>query len=155
MRSTLFICSANQCRSPMAEALFIQYIKEKGYDLKKWIVSSAGCWVIPGMPATLNAKMVVEEKNAHLYFPSSKAISEKMVKDYNVLLCMGNNHSQFIKRNFPKSSNNIFLLSEMIGEKFEIEDPVGKTLKDYRKTANLLSNILKSGFSKISDLSKA
>ena len=50
---------------------------------------------------------------------------------------------------------NPFLLSEMIGEKYEINDPIGGSLADFNATALEIDNILTEGFPKIEQLSKA
>ncbi|XP_062504224.1 low molecular weight phosphotyrosine protein phosphatase-like isoform X1 [Corticium candelabrum] len=40
-KSVLFVCLGNICRSPIAEAIFIQEIKERGMS-KEWDADSAG-----------------------------------------------------------------------------------------------------------------
>ena len=152
--STLFVCTANQCRSPMAEVLFIQYLKEKGYDPEKWKIMSAGCWAYPDLPATLHAIQTVEKMGGDLNFHSSKAVSENLLVDFNLILCMEFDHKQFIKRNFPQAADNVFLFSEMIGKVFEIDDPVGGTFEEYEHTAEKLKEIMHSGFKKILSLSR-
>ena len=151
--STLFVCTANQCRSPMAEVLFIQYLKEKGYDPEKWKVMSAGCWAYPDLPATQYAVQTAEKMGSDLNFHSSKPVSENLFRDFNLILCMESDHKHFIKRNFPEAADNVFLFSEMIGEVFEIVDPIGGTFKEYEHTAKKIKEIIHSGFKKIRSLS--
>jgi protein-tyrosine phosphatase len=138
----------------MAQVLFIQYLKEKGDDPEKWKVMSAGCWAYPDLPATQYAVQTAEKMGGDLNFHSSKAVSENLLKDFNLILCMESDHKQFIKRNFPEAADNVFLFSEMIGEVFEIDDPVGGTLEAYEHTANMLKEIMHSGFEKIRSLSR-
>jgi len=152
--SLLFVCTANQCRSPMAEALFIRYLKDNAYDLEKWNVASAGCWAYPDLSATPHAVQTVEKMGGDLYFHSSKAVSEDLLKDFNLILCMESDHKRFIKRNFPEAAKDVFLFSEMIGKDFEIHDPVGGTLEKYEQTAEKLKETMQSGFKKIRGLSK-
>ena len=151
--STLFVCSANQCRSPMAEALFIQYIKEKGFSSEEWLVASAGCWAYPGFPATMNAIRTVEDLGCDLNSHFSQAITDNLLKDFSLILCMENEHKEFINKHFPESSSNVYLLTEMIGEEVEIDDPVGGPLEEYQGTAAFLKEIILSGFDKIQELS--
>ena len=66
---------------------------------------------------------------------------------------MESDHKHFIKRNFPQTADNVFLLSEMIGKVFEIDDPIGGTLEEYEHTAEKLKEIIRSGFKKIHSLS--
>ena len=152
--STLFVCTANQCRSPMAEGLFKQYLKEEEIDPEQWRVSSAGCWAYPDLPATQFAVQTVKNMDCDLSFHTAQSVSDDLLKDYSLILCMESEHKKFIKRNFPESSNNVFLFSEMIGKEFEIDDPVGGQLEDYEKTAIILKKIMHSGFEKIRSLSR-
>jgi len=151
--STLFVCSANQCRSPMAEALFIQYLTEEGIPQGKWLVASAGCWAYPGFPATNNAVETVEKLGCNLSSHSSQAVSDNLLKDFSLVLCMESEHIKFIKKKFPDFSDNVYLFSEMIGKDFDIDDPIGGPLKDYEETASLLKEIMHSGSKKIRSLS--
>ena len=41
MRGVLFVCTANICRSPIAEAVFAHLIREKQLT-DKWFTDSAG-----------------------------------------------------------------------------------------------------------------
>ena len=138
----------------MAEVLFIQYLKEKGYDPEKWKVMSAGCWAYPDFPATRYAVQTVKKMSCDLNFHSSKAVSENLLKDFNLILCMESDHKNFIKRNFPEAAKNVFLFSEMIGNIFEIDDPVGGTIEEYEHTAEKLKEIIHCGFKKIRGLSR-
>jgi protein-tyrosine-phosphatase len=138
----------------MAEVFFIQYLKEKGYDPEKWKVMSAGCWAYPDLPATRHAVQTAEKMSCDLFFHSSKAVSENLLKNFNLILCMESDHVNFIKRNFPEAADNVYLFSEMIGDIFEIDDPVGETLKEYEHTAKKLKEIMHRGFKKIRGFSQ-
>ncbi len=138
----------------MVEALFIYYLKDNGYDPEKWKIASAGCWAYPDQPATRYAVQTVEKMGCDLNFHSSQAVSEKLLKEFNLILCMESDHKLFIKRNFPEAADNVFLFSEMIGEVFEIDDPVGGTIEQYEHTAEKLKGIIRRGFEKIRDLSR-
>jgi len=137
----------------MAEALFTRYLKDNGDDLEKWNVASAGCWAYPNLSATPHAVQTAEKMGGDLNFHFSKAVSENLLKDFNLILCMESDHTHFIKRNFPEAADDVFLFSEMVGEDCEILDPVGGTLEEYEQTAEKLNEIIHSGFKKIQNLS--
>ena len=48
MTSILFLCTANQIRSPFAAAYFKQLLQHTSYN--NWLVDSAGTWATPGLP---------------------------------------------------------------------------------------------------------
>ena len=151
--STLFVCTANQCRSPMAEALFRMYITNAGYSSEEWIVESAGCWAYPGMPATKKAVIAAEKLGAELYFHESKPVTESLLRDFRLILCMERNHVEFIKRHIPEAGERVFLFTEMVNENEEINDPIGQKQDDYNLTAENLLEQIGVGFNKIKKLS--
>ena len=60
--NVLFVCTANQCRSPMAEQLLRVALADLGYQ---WHVESAGISVAPG-PAHPLAVQVLDEHSTKL-----------------------------------------------------------------------------------------
>ena len=57
MRTVLFVCSGNTCRSPMAAALFNKLASERGWD---WRAESAGIRVSSGSAASSNACLAMK-----------------------------------------------------------------------------------------------
>jgi protein-tyrosine-phosphatase len=105
------------------------------------------------MSATKNAQLALQDKGIDLTMHASQAVTEKLLEKFNLVLCMENAHVNFICKNFPAFKDRIFLFSEITEEKYEIEDPVGRSLEDYRITANHLLSIFQTGFEKIRSLS--
>lgn len=137
----------------MAEVLFIQYLEKQGYDQQVWLVASAGCWAYPDQPATEFAVQTVEILGCDLSLHSSQAVSENLLKKFNLILCMEADHKFFIRRNFPDMVQKVFLFSEMIGKEFDIDDPVGGQLEEYAFITQKLRSIMETGFNKILELS--
>ena len=138
----------------MAEALCRQQIQTiNDANPEDWSIASAGCWAYPGIPATKSAVITVAKYNADLSDHASQPVSANLLKDYRLMLCMETSHVSFIKRHFPQESERVFLLSEMIDEYFEVEDPVGKSQADYEVSAREINSIIKNGWKKIVTLS--
>jgi protein-tyrosine-phosphatase len=55
---------------------------------------------------------------------------------------------------FPGISERVYTVSEMVGDDFDIRDPIGGPLVDFQETADELERILKEGYSKITQLAK-
>ena len=55
VRNVLFVCKGNVCRSPLAEAYFLQKVREEGQVIT---VQSAGIETTPGKPAHVLAQAV-------------------------------------------------------------------------------------------------
>jgi len=136
----------------MAEALFQYLLEENDNDTGKWQVASAGCWAYPGLPATGKALQTVNEMGCSLIH-SSKIVTEKLLRKFNLVLCMESDHKQYIQQHFSFAAKKIFLLSEMVNKNYEIDDPVGKSLEEYQNTAEKINAILQNGFTKIEELS--
>ena len=152
MYSVLFVCSANQCRSPMAMALFSDLIKKKGQKSENWSIDSAGCWAIAGLPATSGAVTTMDGKGLDLSDHRAKAVTEKLLEDYNLILCMERGHKRSLQRNFPSIADRVYLLSEMVSSKQEIDDPVGSPIGTYQNTINKIEYYLTEGFNRILEL---
>ena len=61
MPAVLFVCTANICRSPMAEVLFRAWLRRAAVP-GKWVVASAGTWAEPGAPAAAFSQQVAAER---------------------------------------------------------------------------------------------
>jgi len=151
--SVLFVCTANQCRSPMAEVIFKQSLVDNGYDLDKWQIESAGCWAYDGLSATDTAVLAASEMGLDLTNHNSRGISESLLDRFNLILCMEFDHKRTLQRNFTEAKERIFLLSEMADEEKEIDDPVGLSLEAYLDTTDEIRGYLDTGMEKIFQLS--
>jgi protein-tyrosine-phosphatase len=152
-RSVLFVCTANQCRSPMAMVLFIDFLARQGEQEKDWRIESAGIWAGKGNPATDLAIKAMEINGLDLSNHHSQPVTELLLNEFNLTLCMENEHKSFLKQNYGFINNKIFLLSEMANEVKEIWDPVGTSLELYLNTINEMLNFLENGFPLIKELS--
>ncbi len=152
-KSVLFVCTANQCRSPMAMVMFKDMIAKSKEILKDWRIESAGIYASSGYPATKDAALVISEMGLDLLDHRSQPITESLLDGFNLILCMENEQANLIKRNFPTVKDRVFILSAMADQDQDILDPVGHPHNAYENTANEILEFLKKGFSKIIQLS--
>ena len=151
-RSVLFVCSANQCRSPMAMIMFNDLVARRNAQSEKWRIESAGIWAISGYSATDFANRTLMDMDLDLNTHRSQPVTESLLEEFKLILCMENEQVNFLKQNFLDSKDKVFLLSEMIGENKDISDPAGYSLDAYKDTAKEIHSFLEKGFPKISKL---
>lgn len=152
-KSVLFVCTANQCRSPMAEVLFRDLVSSLDPEAN-WHVASAGCWARPNNIATQTALIVMQDRGIDLSEHLSQPVTEALLDNFNLILCMEEEHKRLIRRNFSSAREKTFLLYEMIGKEKEIGDPIGMSQYAYEDTANEMLGIMTEGFEKISKLAE-
>ena len=151
MRSILIVCTANICRSPMAEVLLRKKISERQIE-GEWQVGSAGTWGEDGLPASSNGITVMRERGLDTSSHLSLSINEKLLEEADLVLAMTAGHVESLKIDFPEYSSRIFRLAEMAGAPYDIEDPYGGSLEDYRRTADELAMLLERGLERIIQL---
>ena len=154
MPSILFVCSANQCRSPMAEVLFEAFLVEKG-EREAWRVESAGVWAYDGSPATANAQKAMAERGLDLSQHLSQPADSTLLKQFDLTLVMEQRHKTVLQEQNPQLADRIYLMREIAGQDGDFADPVGGSLERYHAAADELGMLMRDGKDRIDELVKA
>jgi len=134
----------------MAMGLLRDMVSE---DPSGWRIESAGTWAIDGAPAAVNTQWVLQSRGIDISDHRSRLITADILSEFNLVLTMERGHQEALRVEFPEYANRIYLLSDLIDKKFDIEDPVAGPLVDYQDTAREIEHILTDGFEKITILS--
>ena len=86
----LFLCTGNTCRSPMADVIARAELAQRG--IRGVVVGSAGVGAWEGAPASDAAILVAYEHGLDLSSHVARQLSATMVKDADLILCMGASH---------------------------------------------------------------
>lgn len=149
----LVICTANICRSPLAEALLRRYLADDGYD--DWTVSSAGTWALDRRGAAPYSIEMAAERGLDIEGHRSRMVTTDMLSQADLVLCMAGNHAEALQVEFPQYADKVYRLSEMVGARYDIADPYGGPRPEYERMAREVERLIADGLSRIVELARA
>lgn len=161
IKTILFICTGNTCRSAMAEGLFKKLLSQKKDVTKRFKVRSAGIYALPGLSATPEAVKVMAELGVDIKQHLTTQVDGDQIKKADLILVMSNTHKDFLTTKYNFAQDKIYLLKYFAridkfsgklktDENDEIIDPLGRSIEFYRTIAKQLKDNLEKILHKIS-----
>ena len=147
MKTVLFICTGNLCRSPMAEAFMNEKLRQAGVDDVR--ASSAGTWTVEGASLPANTVRVLAERGLNLGDHRAHNVTEADMAAAALVLAMTRNHVEALRVDFAAHADKIHFLSEMVDRRFDVPDPYGASLAAYRQAADIIAVVLEQGYESI------
>ncbi|MEZ4511957.1 MAG: hypothetical protein R3C62_08775 [Chloroflexota bacterium] len=141
------VCTANICRSPVAEGLLRDRLQKRG--LADWTVSSAGTWAQLKRGASQNSVIAMSERGLDISNHSAQMVEAKHLREVDLVLCMETGHAEALRAEFHQYAPKIHLLTEMAGRYYSISDPYGQSLSAYKLMANEVEEIIDEGLEEI------
>jgi RpiB/LacA/LacB family sugar-phosphate isomerase len=131
MKTILFVCTGNLCRSPMAEGLFRKYVKGRG----DYRIFSAGVGAIDGEPPSVAAVRAVKELGIDISRQTSRQLTGELVQAADYIFGMTRSHVDAITLLYPQAAEKTFLMREFDDSlrpyEKDIADPIGGSLDVY------------------------
>ena len=131
MKTILFICTGNVCRSPMAEALFRRAVNGRG----KFRVLSAGLGAMDGQPPTPHSVRAMRELGVDISAQRSRMLTAELVRSADLILGMTHSHVDTVALLYPPAAEKTFLLREfdetLEAYEKDISDPIGSSYPVY------------------------
>jgi protein-tyrosine-phosphatase len=148
----LVVCTANICRSPVAEALLRARLHAAG--LTKWTVSSAGTWVEPGHTAAPFSIALMAERGLDIQQHRSQSVTEPLMQQADLVLCLETGHAQTLRQAYPAHRHKIYTLRHMAGQRGSVRDPYGGTRQHYERMVAEVDDLIERGFPRIQTLAQ-
>ena len=131
MKTVLFVCTGNVCRSPMAEGIFRQATRGRG----DYRVISAGLGAMEGQPPSAYAVQALKELGIDISNQRSRMLTGELVQHADYILGMTHSHIDTVMMLYPMAAEKTFLLREFDEtlDQFEkdISDPIGGSYEVY------------------------
>src|ERR687897_1786770 len=108
-KQILFVCTANVCRSPIAESIFNALAEERGLAYR---AASAGVSALEGEDITPNARAALEEVGIYAREHRARQVGEATLREADLVLVMGPRHVATLRRRFGDLSERVYTLPE-------------------------------------------
>lgn len=127
------VCTANICRSPMAEALLRHALRAEPEPLKSMKVVSAGVSARQGDRVSENSVVALRKVGLDVRHHKSQPLTRKVLDEATLILCMTESHRSLIQLTFNPPPTNVYLFREFMpgAASKEICDPYGGPLSEY------------------------
>ena len=134
-KRVLFVCTANICRSPMAEAIFNALASDADVPCE---ARSAGVAAFVGEPIAPNARTVLEDAGVRAGRHRARQVDKAMLREADLVLAMTPEHVAALHRLAGGPSRKIRTLPGYAKDAPDAEgiaDPYGMPISAYRASA--------------------
>ena len=125
MKTVLFVCTGNTCRSPMAEAIFRKICEERKLPFSP---CSAGLFTRSGLPASQNSQEALLELGIDSKDFRSTSITDVDTDSVDFIVAMTPEHREVLESIFMVDKGKTLVLCEESGG---VSDPYGGSLARY------------------------
>src|SRR3990172_3205883 len=134
--NVLFVCTANICRSAMSAAILKKMAAEMGIQ-NTFIVDSAGTEALFEAPPDDTTIAVCKNHDIDITSHRSQQVTDTMIRDASIVLCMAETHRRIIRGIFPQWESKILMMKEFgqpqLPANQSVEDPTGRAKRKYEK----------------------
>ncbi|RMG49044.1 MAG: low molecular weight protein arginine phosphatase [Acidobacteria bacterium] len=131
----LYLCTANICRSPVAEHYMRRVAERLGRHPVRCL--SSGTHAVDGRPADPVVVELARERGLDLSRHRSRALTRDMLDQADEIVVMTRIQRAFLREHYPDVMGKVVLLREADGG-LDLPDPIGGPVAEYRKVLEIL-----------------
>lgn len=141
-KRVIFISMDNTCLGPVAESIFNRIAGDREIE-----AISRGLVVL--FPEPMNAKMVsvMRERGMEIGKELSEPLKKDDIVEGTLLLAMSDQDVSMVREMFP--DEKVYKFRNFVGEKGDVETPLGKSLADYETCYEHIDLLTKMAAEKI------
>lgn len=133
--NVLFVCTANLCRSPMAEI----HLQNLTVNLNRVNIISAGTSAMTGMEMYEESRKILKANNLNTEH-NARQLTKPLIEWADLILVMEKMHKNYIMSISPENKNKIAFFGNFKSNKKDhtITDPAGKDTEACKETFELI-----------------
>lgn len=142
MKTVLFVCTGNTCRSPMAEGI-ARHLASAGRMTgvsRDTFFASAGVFTSDGRPVSPETRRALA-KHGIEWEGRSKVLSPEMVRRADLVLAMTEQHAEAVREILPAGSPDARKV-HVLDPSGDVPDPIGLGQESYDLLAERLLRLL-------------
>jgi protein-tyrosine-phosphatase len=142
-KRVLFVCTGNTCRSPLAEALFREAVKDRG----DYSVGSAGVSATAGTRMSPETAAILKKLGVETRQFASRPVSEKLLAEATHVFAMTRGHLMTLERGYPEHVDKFYLMCEFAdlpgkGIGIDVPDPIGMGPAAYHEVCEIFNSVI-------------